>query len=282
MRRERLTMTFVLSYSDIGDAAAPHTAFVLHGALGAGHNFRSFIRKLHAKKPEFRFVLVDLRHHGQSQGAPPPHTLAACAEDLAVLGRHLKVTPEVIIGHSFGGKVALKYASRAPEGLRQIWALDSDPSARAIDPDHEVWRVLEAVRGVALPAPTRAAVVDELQRRGLSSGIANWLSTNLKHAPDGFRWNLDLDAVVELMTNYFQEDLWPFLEQPPPHQEIFLVVAERSDRFGDATRRRAAQLSAANVRVLPLADSGHWVHIDNPTGLLAMLEAHLTASASLR
>src|SRR5690606_40217014 len=124
--------------------------------------------------------------------------------------------------------------------------------------------------------------VHELQRRGLSSGIANWLSTNLKHAPDGFRWNLDLDAVVELMTNYFQEDLWPFLEQPPPHQEIFLVVAERSDRFGDATRRRAAQLSAANVRVLPLADSGHWVHIDNPTGLLAMLEAHLTASASLR
>src|SRR5690606_24021937 len=107
----RRPMPFVLSSTQLGSETPERAVFVLHGALGAGHNFRSFVRKLGERRPTFRFVLVDLRHHGASQGAPPPNTLAAAARDLSVLADSLGRVPDCVIGHSLGGKVALQYAA---------------------------------------------------------------------------------------------------------------------------------------------------------------------------
>ena len=45
------------------------TAFVLHGILGSRRNWRGFVRKLAPRLPDWRFVLVDLRNHGDSHGA---------------------------------------------------------------------------------------------------------------------------------------------------------------------------------------------------------------------
>src|SRR5688500_14865900 len=118
-------MTFVLHHASVGNESAPRVALVLHGVFGSGSNFRSLMKTLAAERDDWRFVLVDLRLHGRSLEAPPPHSLAACADDLAALTRELALTPAAVIGHSFGGKVALTYAERQPPGLRQAWVLDS-------------------------------------------------------------------------------------------------------------------------------------------------------------
>ncbi len=271
----------------VGDAAAPHVGFVLHGALGAGHNFRSFMRRLAAEKPEFRFVLVDLRNHGASQGAPGPHTIEACVDDLLELAAHLGVTPRVIIGHSFGGKVALTYGRRvagagfagAPDGahpLSQIWALDSDPGVQDPDPTHEVLRVLRALRTVSGPFATRADATNGLLAQGLSSGLSNWLGTNLERQGDAYVWKLDVSAIEELMADYFREDLWPHLATVRGTPHYHLVVADQSDRWTGTMRAMVKQLPReAAVTMHELADSGHWVHVDNPDGLLRIFAAHL-------
>ena len=59
--------------------------FVLHGIYGAGRNWASIARRFVQRRNEWGIVLVDLRLHAGSQGFPPPHTLAACAADLARL-----------------------------------------------------------------------------------------------------------------------------------------------------------------------------------------------------
>lgn len=58
--------------------------------------------------PSWQVLLVDLRCHGESARLPTrpdgPHNLNSAAGDvLRLLGR-LKLFPEVLIGHSFGGK----------------------------------------------------------------------------------------------------------------------------------------------------------------------------------
>lgn len=58
--------------------------------------------------PSWQVLLVDLRCHGESARLPTrpdgPHNLDSAAGDvLRLLGR-LKLFPEVLIGHSFGGK----------------------------------------------------------------------------------------------------------------------------------------------------------------------------------
>jgi pimeloyl-ACP methyl ester carboxylesterase len=271
-------MAFILHHRLVDSAAARHTAFVLHGALGSGQNFSRFVQRLARERPEYRYVLVDLRHHGQSSGAPPPNTLAACAGDLAALAEALGAAPRVVIGHSFGGKVALEYGRQGARDLEQIWVLDSLPGARDELEDTEIARVIRAVRAVPMPAASRRHVVEHLmQESGLSGGLAEWMATNLKRVDDHYEWVFELDAIEELMRDYFGVDLWGYLAQPRESPEIRLVVAERSDRWTPDLRARARALPAAS-RVIyhELERSGHWVHVDNPDGMLALLREHLS------
>lgn len=268
-------MDFQLSFATVGEPNPERTAFVLHGALGAGHNFRSFARRLHGLRPDWQFVLVDLRHHGSSQGAPPPHTLAACAADLQVLGRHLGVSPRVVIGHSFGGKVGLQYAEAA-SGLQQLWVLDSNPGAQQATEDHEVVRVLSALRAVPTPAASRADVISALMARGLSSGLSNWVTGNLTRTSRGYEWQLDFGALEALMADYFSVDLWWLLEQGRPGLDVHVVVAERSDRISPDLRARLENIPAqAQLTCHVLPNSGHWVHVDNPDALAELFDRHL-------
>ncbi|MFW6331186.1 MAG: alpha/beta fold hydrolase, partial [Gemmatimonadota bacterium] len=87
---------------------------VLHGIYGAGRNWASVARALVGARPGWGAVLVDLREHGESVGFEPPHTLESTAADLD----GLEAGPvEAVLGHSFGGKIALLRARTDP-GLR--------------------------------------------------------------------------------------------------------------------------------------------------------------------
>ncbi|BAF06793.1 Os01g0862000 [Oryza sativa Japonica Group] len=102
------------------------TAFVLHGLLGSGRNWRSFSRALASElrdrspSDEWRMVLVDLRNHGRSagiKGLRPPHDMSTAARDLADLVKARGwAWPDVVVGHSMGGKVALDFAESCSRG----------------------------------------------------------------------------------------------------------------------------------------------------------------------
>jgi pimeloyl-ACP methyl ester carboxylesterase len=268
-------MTFTLAHRVIEGASAHKTALVLHGILGAGQNFTAFIQKLSRRRPEYRYVLVDLRNHGASTGAPPPHTLAAAARDLTTLAASTG-EPAIVIGHSFGGKVALEYARQGAPALEQVWALDSNPGAQGQNDHLEVDSVIEAIRSVTVPASARADVVQALGARGLSRPTAEWIATSLKRTEAGYVWLFDLDGIEALIADYYAQDLWSFLEQARSRPEFRIVIAERSDRWLPETRERALTLpSTANVHCHVLPDSGHWVHVDNPAALLELMATHL-------
>lgn len=272
-------MSFALHHAFVGNEHAPQLALVLHGVFGAGSNFRSLIKTLATERQDWRFALVDLRLHGRSLGAPPPHSLAACAEDLLALAGTLAIEPSAVIGHSFGGKVALTYAERKPSGLAQVWVLDAYPGAHTPGADHEVIRVLRSLEAVGQIFETREAFVDALLERGLSPGIAHWLSQNLVREGERYQFRLDLAAIAQLLDDYFRRDLWSVVEHPPAGVELHLVVAERSRRLNEEARARlAARADQTQVHRYTLPDAGHWLHVDNPSGLIALLRLGLTPS----
>ena len=271
-------MSFCLSHTILPNPSATKLALVLHGALGSGQNFKGFIRKLQQHCPDYRFVLVDLRHHGDSSGGPLPDTLRACAEDLVELGKHLGQEPHVLIGHSFGGKVCIEYAHLDTPSLEQVWVLDSNPGKQDVSHQsgHEIERVIAAVRNVPLPMVNRKDVIDSLIESGLSSGIANWMTTNLRSIEGGYRWAFDLDRIDALLVDYFEIDQWEFLAKARTAPEFHMVVAENSDRWNNNMREKLSSLDTSNnVYFHELKDSGHWVHVDNPEGLFEIFEKHL-------
>ncbi|KAH9566970.1 hypothetical protein CY35_03G004500 [Sphagnum magellanicum] len=100
-------------------APAPATAVLLHGILGGRRNWVSFAKRLAQEFPMWQFLLVDLRCHGESSSIwkRGPHSVASAARDVLQLMGQLKLTPRVLIGHSFGGKVALSMVDQAAKPL---------------------------------------------------------------------------------------------------------------------------------------------------------------------
>lgn len=66
--------------------------------------------------PSWQLLLVDLRCHGESAGHPTlsslPNTVDGAAADVLNLLRQLKLFPEALVGHSFGGKVVMSMADQ--------------------------------------------------------------------------------------------------------------------------------------------------------------------------
>jgi len=262
-------------------------AWILHGILGSAANWRGFARRMVERHPDWRVRCVDLRNHGDSHGALPPHDLEHCAQDLWALGADCGERPQVLIGHSFGGKVALTYAGQAlalgatgPGGLAWVWVLDATPGPLPGDPrgDSEVVAVISALVQIPQPLAQREDVVTILRAQGFSEGLARWMTTNLRRSADGYVWRFELPAVQEMIADYFRQDLWPVLDHPGPHLHIDVVRAARSERWRPAELERFAALPADGpVRLRLLPDSGHWVHVDNPEGLHALLDESLGA-----
>jgi pimeloyl-ACP methyl ester carboxylesterase len=91
------------------DAAPSRWLALTHGIFGTGGNWRSIARKFVEAASDWGAVLIDLRGHGKSPAGPGPHTLAACAEDLAATFATLAsagMPVRALSAHSFGGKAA--------------------------------------------------------------------------------------------------------------------------------------------------------------------------------
>lgn len=250
-------------------ASPTRVALVAHGIMGSASNWRGFFRKLveDPRAAAYRWVLVDLRHHGRSDGAPPgPDTVRSCAEDLVALTRHLGVTPTVAVGHSFGGKVVLSYGDLAPVTPERVLVLDSSLGIeRPAEPGStgdDVFRVIDGLRSLPNPIPSREALVEALTAQGFSLMLARWMTTNLEGSADmGYRFRFDLDGIGRLIGDYFTLDAWPFLERLGARAHV--VRGDRSDRIPEVD---AARLAGLGVPVTTLS-AGHWVHVDAPDAL---------------
>ncbi len=254
-------------------------AWMLHGILGSGQNLRTFARRLAEAEPSWGFLLVDLRNHGESPTPAGPQTLEACADDLLALSEAIGIEPRTAIGHSFGGKVAMVWGERSEARGRtvdRVWALDVPPGRPDVPlaSQSEVVRVVGALRSIPTPLARRDAVVVELTRRGFSTGLAQWMTTNLRMTEAGFVWKFDLDAVEQMLRAYADTDLWPWLASPVRRARVDVVRAARSERWSDEELARFEQ-PGLTLHLLP--DAGHWVHVDNPDGLLALLRGNLGA-----
>src|SRR5690606_16029306 len=136
----------------------------LHGIYGAGRNWASVARRFVRERAEWGVVLVDLRLHGASAGFDPPHTLARPAEHLAALIRSTGRPADAVLGHSFGGKVALVHVANAADAPSLVWMVDSDPGARS--PDGSAWWMLGALRRHPGPFADRGEGVAAIESAG--------------------------------------------------------------------------------------------------------------------
>jgi esterase len=258
-----------------GDAAESWI-YVLHGIYGAGRNWASVMRRMVRSRPEWGALLVDLRQHGASQGFPPPHTVHAAAADLAQLAEATGVMPAAVLGHSFGGKVALLFAgldADAARGVRQAWVIESTPEAG--EPTGGAWTILNLLRSMPATFRTRKQLVDGLQAHRMQPGVAQWMATNLEPADGGYRWRFDFDAVEALLLSFFETDAWPVVDTPRPGLELHFVKADDSPVLDAGALERVEAAARDGRAELHRIAGGHWVNAENPAAIEALLVERL-------
>lgn len=252
------------------DAHPDRWMLVLPGIYGAGRNWASVARRLVQARPDWGAVLVDLRQHGGSMGFPPPHDLDAAAGDLSAVVEAGGLDVRAVLGHSFGGKVALVYSRNPPVPLSRVWVVDSTPDAR--DADGSAWGMLRVLRQRPGPFADRDAGIAAVMHEGYPRPVAMWMSTNLVHGPDGYRWRLDPDDMEALLRSFFATDAWDAVEAPHPGTHVHVVQGLESSIL---TPQACARVEAAHARtgqahLHPVA-GGHWLNADNPDALQDLL-----------
>jgi len=112
-------------------------AFLIHGGPGADHTgFKPTLSPLSKK-----MQLVYFDHRGQGRSARGPketYTLDNNVEDMEALRQHLGLDKIVVIGASYGGMVALTYASRYPENVSHLIVVVTVPDSRFLERAKEI------------------------------------------------------------------------------------------------------------------------------------------------
>ena len=104
---------------EAGDPEDP-TVLCCHGGPGIGDYLDGLERLL---LPGVRVVRWDQRGSGRS-GPSGPFTIERFLADLAAVRAACAPGPFVLLGHSWGADLALRYAERAPEGLEGLVYVD--------------------------------------------------------------------------------------------------------------------------------------------------------------
>ncbi|OQS04880.1 hypothetical protein THRCLA_02920 [Thraustotheca clavata] len=257
------------------------TIFILHGILVNKDNWSSFCQEIVNKYPNWQVVAIDLRAHGDSPSFNPPHNLASCAQDVINLSEKLGVTPDVVVGHSFGGKVALAYLDACRQQNRptpkDTWVLEALPGCGEIPIVTDY--ILPTLLSLPVPIASKREFVALLESKGFETRQAQWMTTNLKsleNDPEQFEWKMNLAVIQVMFQAFLATDCWPILYDPPLNTSIHIVQAEYNQLWTEEILTRFRQLPTRDrVHLHLLEKSDHWVHIDNPNGLFAMMEKSL-------
>jgi pimeloyl-ACP methyl ester carboxylesterase len=154
-----------VSYLDEG---AGDVVLLIHGIGGSSDCWRNVVDRL-AKR--HRVIAVDLLGHGQSDKPRSDYSLGAFAVWLRDFLDALNIHEATVIGHSFGGGVALQFAHQHKEYCRRLVLISSG----GLGPDlGRLLRMLSlpgAEIALQLIASRPAVQVGKaLRRRALSSG----------------------------------------------------------------------------------------------------------------
>lgn len=171
-----------LAYDESGTGDA--TVLLLHGmACVRGHMAR--IHEHLASR--YRCVSLDLRGHGDSDVPIGAYTMDDFCADVDAVIDALDLGRPVLVGHSFGGSVALAYADRCPRRVSALVMLDSGMRSNAtvtadLGPFYAALRSGDAALYAAtLDAFVRARLVDPVDGDAFATEIAQLMATVPSH-----------------------------------------------------------------------------------------------------
>jgi esterase len=252
----------LLHYLDQGQG---RPLVILHGLFGTLDNWHGLARRW-ATEAGLRVISVDLRNHGRSFHSPE-HSYALMAEDVLHLFDHLGLGADAtLMGHSMGGKVAMRLALDHPGRLAQLIVVDIAPRFSTMEHQDDIVAGLQAVNLAAITnrQEADAALAEHIPQLG----VRQFLLKNLYRAEDNsFAWRINLPALSASLPAIGEEttSTAPFLKP------TLFIRGGKSDYITPEDKLVGIPALFPNSQVATVVDAGHWVHAEKPDEMFELV-----------
>ena len=251
---------FRMAYREWGSPSATQAVVLIHGITSSS---LSWVRVAPALADRFRVLAVDLKGHGDSDRPTSGYELTDQAAEVARFCQALGVTEPVVIGHSWGGAVALILATGLE--LRRLVLEDPAIGQRNAEPGERAQRREGYAATVGLtPEAASAQVRANVAPGWTEADIAGKIDAVVKTSPSAVR------AVFDANPDWALHDLLPRLTCP-----TLLLRAPVAQ--GGIVDDEAVALAEANpqVRVVTVPQADHNIHRGQFDPFMAEVERFL-------
>jgi len=243
---------------------------ILHGLFGISDNWVTFGRRI--ADEGFDVIIPDQRNHGQSPHSDSFNYLAL-TDDLFELIDTLEIDQPVLLGHSMGGKVAMRFALENPGLVKRLEIVDISLKAYGDRPHHR--NIIRAMQSVDLSiVKSRGEVEKQLQDKVREERIRQFLMKNLHWKDkDTLEWRINLDGIAANLGQMF--DAITTSEQ---YGKPSLFIRGGASDYILPKDYPQIRSNFPNAEIFTIEGASHWVHAEAPEQFYQLSSGFLTGT----
>lgn len=250
----------IVHYKTYGEANLP-PLYIAHGVFGMLDNWHFIAQNL---SESYFVVSFDARNHGKSFHHPDA-SYAAMANDINVLMTELGHAKIILVGHSMGGKTAMKFIDTHPNAVSQLVVVDIAPktykashlsfiSAFKEIPFNRILDRREADLAFSAYTP--------------DVSIRQFLLKNIESNPEGgYQLKINIDAIESYYTEIIGE-----IQFSQQHEHPCTFIAGGNSAYISGNDFTIIQQTFTKAQLVQIPNAGHWVHAEQPQAFLMALK----------
>ena len=237
---------------------------ILHGLFGSSDNWLTIAKQL---SENYSFHILDARNHGKS-----PHTNEFGYDNMAMDVREYiqdhNLKNIVLMGHSMGGKTAMKIALEYPMRVLKLIVADIAPKKYLIIHNHIIEALL-SIKTNILESRNQADI--QLSQTIKSSTLRKFLLKNLYRDENNIlKWRINLDAICSNL-----ESLGAQVSSSQTFDKSTLFLrGELSDYIVPEDEKDIYSLFPKSI-IKSIPRATHWLHVENPVEFLKEIKGFL-------
>lgn len=231
---------------------------ILHGFLGMADNWKTLGRKW--SENGFQVHLIDQRNHGRSLHSDQ-FSYSLMAQDIKEYCDKHKLKNIILLGHSMGGKVAMRFAAENENYLDKLIIADIAP--KLYPPHHS--DIINGLKSIDFDKISTRKDADEMLTKVITDlGTRQFLLKSLYRVEKGrYGWRFNLDVLGESQEKIgIHEPIKTPIERPT----LFI----RGSKSGYILESDIVIIrhAFAKAELKTIENAGHWLHAEKPQDFL--------------
>ena len=227
---------------------------ILHGLFGISDNWVSYARRIAMEG--FEVFVVDQRNHGQSPQSDNFNYLALTDDLFDFIDDH-EIEDPILIGHSLGGKVAMRFALENPHLVKKLVVVDI--TLKAYGPREHHRKIIDAMKAIDFSkVVTRSDVEKQLAASIPELRIRQFIMKNLhRNDKNDFEWRIYLAGLENNLDKMFNA-----IETTTKFEKPTIFIKGGASDYILLEDFDQIRYNFPNAEIITIEGASHWVHVE--------------------